>query len=142
MNRLALTALALCLPLFALADTFDDIMAAHRKALTQAKVTGSQREKVDKIDEEFTKSMRSSLDELVKTPKSSPHRDALVTKMRKDTSDYKTELRKTLGTKWDAYQRAYGALMPSRSVGAARATEPSKSGSKKAGKKRNGLKEA
>jgi uncharacterized GH25 family protein len=124
--------LLMCFGLFAgaSADTFDDIMAAHRKALQQAKVSGSMRDKVEKLDAGFVKTMRESLDEIVKTPKSSPRHDALVTKMRQDTSDYKADLKKTLGDKWNAYQRVYATLMPSPVKGAKKASEPSKNGSK------------
>lgn len=134
MKAFAFTVLVMCLAAVTHADTFDDIMAAHRKALVQAKVSGTMRDKVEKLDTEFTKSMRESLDEIVKTPKASPRHETLVTRMRQDTSEYKSELRKTLGDKWNAYQRAYASLMPSPVKVAKKAGEPPQSGSKRKGK--------
>lgn len=142
MIRAALVVTSLLVVAAAYADTFDDIMATHRKALAQIKVSGAMKEKIEKIDAEFTKAMRENLDELVHTPKDAPRRNLLVSKMRKDTSDYRADLRKALGNKWDSYQRAYGNLTAPSSVATRVSEEPAKSGNKKSSGNRKGRKGA
>ena len=113
MNRtVALFALLACC-LVARADSFTEIMQAHRTVMSKLGVSSSVKKAVADIDEKFEKSMRADLEELVSLEKASPRRPILVSKMKKDTAAYRQSLSSALGSKWGAYQVAYGALVPS-----------------------------
>lgn len=115
---------ALCV--IAFADTFSDIMAAHRTAIGRLSLNQSTKLKVSELDSKFEKSMRADFDELVGLERTSPRRSILVSKMKRDTSNYRDSLHSVLGSNWDKYQRAYGSLVPTPKHSTAKASGTSK----------------
>ena len=127
MNRAVALFVLFAVCLAARADTFNDIMEAHHQAVSKLSLSKSTKQAVVDLDQKFEKSMRADLEELVSLEKASPRRGLLVAKMKKDNSAYKQSLSTALGAKWDAYQRAYGALVPSTKRNTSRVAGTSKS---------------
>lgn len=115
--RPLLLALALVVSGLGAADTFGDIMAAHRKVVSRLSLSSGVKAKLATLDSAYEETTRADLQELVSLPKSSPRRDLLAAKMKRANSEYRAALTELLGAKWPAYQRAFAALVPSSQRG-------------------------
>ncbi|MES1227342.1 MAG: hypothetical protein ABUL72_01645 [Armatimonadota bacterium] len=127
MKRFFLAVALLAVGVMVNADSFTDIMATHRKAVASLSLSAATRQKVADLDDDFEKSMRADLDQLVTLERSSPKRAQLLAKMKKDNAVYRQSLEQALGSNWVKYQRAYGRLAPSTKSNTSKPSQPSKS---------------